>query len=110
MSIINPCPFCGSLKLKVENQFKGNKGSVSAFVKCGKCSASGPVVSNRVKMGDSSFEEKTIQEAIEKWNNLTQNCKGCKHIGIRLPFASMYPCNCCRRANSEDYYTTEIRK
>jgi hypothetical protein len=36
------------------------------------------------------------------------SCDGCKHIGFRYPYASMYPCNNCRRANSKDYYNVDI--
>lgn len=31
-------------------------------------------------------------------------CAGCRHIGLRIPYASMWPCNSCRRANPNDYY------
>jgi hypothetical protein len=38
------------------------------------------------------------------------SCKGCKHIGFRYPYASMYPCNNCRRANSKDYYNVDLKE
>ena len=31
-------------------------------------------------------------------------CKGCINIGFRYPYASMYPCNNCIRADMKDYY------
>lgn len=34
-------------------------------------------------------------------------CSGCVHIGLRFPYASMYPCASCCRANPNDYYTTK---
>jgi hypothetical protein len=45
---------------------------------------------------------------VELDNNKT--CKGCKHIGFRYPYASMYPCNNCRRANSKDYYNVDLKE
>ena len=32
------------------------------------------------------------------------SCEGCENIGLRYPYASMYPCTNCRRANSRDFY------
>ena len=40
----------------------------------------------------------------------SNSCEGCKHIGFRYPYASMYPCNNCRRANPRDYYNVELQK
>lgn len=44
---------------------------------------------------------------IQQANN---SCEGCKHIGYRYPYASMYPCNNCRRANPRDYYNVELQE
>ena len=38
------------------------------------------------------------------------SCDGCKHIAFRYPYASMYPCNNCRRANSKDYYNVDLKE
>ena len=40
----------------------------------------------------------------EEITKVSDPCKGCKHIGLRYPYASMYPCNTCIRANMKDYY------
>lgn len=52
-----------------------------------------------------------IYDAGFKCNDSTsekKSCDGCKHIGFRYPYASMYPCICCTRANSKDYYNVDI--
>lgn len=43
-------------------------------------------------------------ELLEIYDEREKLCKGCAHIGLRFPTASMYPCNSCCRANSKDYY------
>ena len=35
-------------------------------------------------------------------------CKGCINIGFRYPYASMYPCNNCIRADMKDYYGVKV--
>ncbi len=37
-------------------------------------------------------------------------CEGCKHIAFRYPYASMYPCSDCIRANSKDYYNVDLKE
>ena len=116
---IKPCPFCGNTKLKVESKHHGHhyyEGTHSASVRCSKCHARGPTASCKVdKEGHrySRADEDTKQKAIELWNSVpraTTSCEGCKHIGFRYPFASMYPCNNCVRANSKDYYNIDIKE
>lgn len=46
-------------------------------------------------------KEENASEYILEENN---PCKGCKHIAFRYPYASMYPCNNCIRADMKDYY------
>ena len=100
---LKPCPFCGNTKLKVESKHHGTHyytGTHSASVRCSKCHARGPTASCKVEKGRFSADEYTKEKAIALWNNLqTQkafdtseigNCKGCKHIGLRYPCASMY--------------------
>ena len=31
-------------------------------------------------------------------------CAGCKHLPFRIPWVSMYPCNDCKRAFTEDHF------
>lgn len=38
------------------------------------------------------------------------SCEGCCNIGFRYPFASMYPCSSCIRANQKDYYNYPIKE
>ena len=33
-----------------------------------------------------------------------ESCRGCKNIGYRLPYASMFPCASCSRAHPDDYF------
>ena len=47
------------------------------------------------------------EERIERLSNYLKGCKGCVNIGLRYPFASMYPCNNCIRANRKDYYESK---
>ena len=47
---------------------------------------------------------------VVKIQQVNNSCEGCKHIGFRYPYASMYPCNSCRRANSRDYYNVDIKE
>ena len=32
------------------------------------------------------------------------SCAGCENLGLRFPYPTMYPCNCCSRAFPKDYY------
>lgn len=118
---LKPCPFCGSTKLKVESKHNGAhyyQGTHSASVRCGKCHARGPTVSCKVETGRHSASEETKQKAADLWNAFSREsintnfggCEGCKHIAFRYPYASMYPCNNCRRANSKDYYNVDIKE
>ena len=43
------------------------------------------------------------KESEEKYGS----CEGCCNIGFRYPYASMYPCNNCVRADRKDYYNFE---
>ena len=38
------------------------------------------------------------------------SCEGCCNIAFRYPYASMYPCNNCIRANQKDYYNYPIEE
>lgn len=120
---INPCPFCGNTKLKVESKHHGTHyytGTHSASVRCSKCHARGPTASCKVEKGRFGADEYTKEKAIDLWNNLQTpkasdtfeigNCKGCKHIGFRYPYASMYPCNACVRAHRKDYYNVDLKE
>ena len=53
-------------------------------------------------------------ETIALQNNVIENpagsCEGCQHIAFRYPYASMYPCNNCVRANQKDYYNYPIKE
>lgn len=67
----NPCPFCGSTKLKVESKHHGTHyytGTYSATVRCSKCHARGPTASCKVEKGKYHADEATKQKAIELWN------------------------------------------
>ncbi len=37
---------------------------------------------------------------------LPTSCEGCENIAFRYPYASMHPCESCRRANPRDFYKT----
>jgi Lar family restriction alleviation protein len=117
---LKPCPFCGNTKLKIESKHHGMHyytGTHSASVRCSKCHARGPTASCKVEKENGarhfSADEITIQKAAELWNSIpreaiSNDCKGCKHIGFRYPYASMYPCISCRRANPKDYYNVDL--
>lgn len=118
---INPCPFCGNTKLKVESKHHGHhyyEGTHSASVRCSKCHARGPTASCKVEKGKYHTDEETNRKAIELWNSISKptttsesdSCEGCKHIAFRYPYASMYPCNNCVRANQKDYYNYPIKE
>ena len=71
---INPCPFCGNTKLKVESKHNGTHyytGTHSATVRCSKCHARGPTASCKVERGKYHADEETKQRAIELWNART---------------------------------------
>lgn len=71
---INPCPFCGNTKLKVESKHNGTHyytGAHSATVRCSKCHARGPTASCKVEKGKYHADEETKQRAIELWNART---------------------------------------
>lgn len=117
---LKPCPFCGNTKVKVESKHNGTHyycGTHSASVRCSKCHARGPTASSKVEKGKYQADDQALQKAIELWNSLSRapvvadigGCEGCKHIGLRYPHASMYPCNNCIRANRKDYYNAEIK-
>lgn len=65
-------------------------------------------------MGGILFD--TAEEAAEAWNKgvggaikelIKTNfggCAGCANIGLRYPYASMYPCNNCIRSGKKDYF------
>lgn len=114
--MINPCPWCGNTKVRVESKHNGDvywRGTHSASVRCSKCHARGPTASCKVERHMYGADELTKQKAIDLWNNLSNyvgSCEGCKHIGFRYPYASMYPCNNCVRANSKDYYNADIEE
>ena len=113
---LKPCPFCGNTKLKIVSKHHGHhyyEGTHSASVRCSKCHARGPTVSCKVEKGKYHIDNETAIKAIELWNTLDRGvkdskCDGCKHIGFRYPYASMYPCNACVRANQTDYYNVSI--
>ena len=68
---IDPCPFCGNTKLKVDSKHNGkwsNTGTHSATVRCSKCHARGPTASCKVSDSRWSADEATKQKAIELWN------------------------------------------
>ena len=68
---IDPCPFCGNTKLKVDSKHNGkwsNTGTHSATVRCSKCHARGPTASCKVSASRWSADEATKQKAIELWN------------------------------------------
>lgn len=73
---IDPCPFCGNTKLKVDSKHNGkwsNTGTHSATVRCSKCHARGPTASCKVSDSRWSADEATKQKAIELWNRRTGN-------------------------------------
>ena len=37
-----------------------------------------------------------------------KTCEGCCNIAFRYPYASMYPCISCVRANQKDYYNVHV--
>lgn len=45
-----------------------------------------------------------LAELLQVYDAQYKTCEGCKHIGLRFPSASMYPCNSCKRANLTDHY------
>lgn len=68
---IDPCPFCGNTKLKVDSKHNGkwsNTGTHSATVRCSKCHARGPTASCKVSDSRWFADEATKQKAIELWN------------------------------------------
>lgn len=116
---LKPCPFCGNTKLKIESKHHGTHyytGTHSASVRCSKCHARGPTASCKVEKGKYHTDEYTNQKAADLWNALSKEsipsnfagCEGCKHIGFRYPYASMYPCISCIRANKKDYYNVDL--
>lgn len=115
---LKPCPFCGNTKLKIESKHHGTHyytGTHSASVRCSKCHARGPTASCKVEKYKYSADNITKQKAAELWNAIPRealsiDCTGCKHITFRDPFASMYPCNSCRRANTKDYYNVDLQE
>lgn len=67
----NPCPFCGSTKLKVDSKHHGTHyytGTHSATVRCNKCHARGPTASCKVTREQMRVDEYTKLRAIELWN------------------------------------------
>lgn len=115
---LKPCPFCGNTKLKIESKHHGTHyytGTHSASVRCNKCHARGPTASCKVEKGKYHTDEATNLKAAELWNAIVRDttiktCEGCKHIAFRYPYASMYPCNNCVRANSKDYYNVDLKE
>lgn len=113
---LHPCYFCGSTKLKIESKHNGTHyytGTHTASVRCNKCHARGPTASCKVEKGKYHADEYTEQKAAELWNNIAKeqintSCEGCSHIAFRYPYASMFPCNACLRANSKDYYNIDL--
>jgi hypothetical protein len=120
---LKPCPFCGNTKLKIASKHHGHhyyEGTHSASVRCSKCHARGPTASCKVDTENRRYacgaDDATKLKAAELWNALSRDtvatnfggCEGCKHIGFRYPYASMYPCNNCIRANSKDYYNVDL--
>ena len=79
-----PCSHCGGVGYVTINELSTTPAST---VQCPICMGVGAVV----HVEDNASEE----------NN---PCKGCKHIALRYPYASMYPCNNCIRAEMKDYY------
>lgn len=80
-----PCPHCGGV-----GYITPNTTSVSP-VQCPLCNGVGDVI-----YVEDNPPEKNVEES--------DSCKGCKHIAFRYPYASMYPCNNCIRADMKDYY------
>jgi hypothetical protein len=113
---LKPCPFCRNTKLKIESKHHGTHyytGTHSASVRCSKCHARGPTASCKVEKGKYHTDEETIQRAADLWNALSRepaigSCEGCANIAFRYPYASMYPCNNCTRANRKDYYNIKV--
>lgn len=54
-------------------------------------------------------KEKLVAELASVDTNFS-GCEGCKHIAFRYPYASMYPCIDCIRANSKDYYNVDLKE
>ena len=122
---LKPCPFCGNTKLKIASKHHGHhyyEGTHSASVRCSKCHARGPTVSCKVDKENRRYacgaDTETKLKAAELWNSLNREsvetnfggCEGCSHIAFRYPYASMFPCNNCIRADMNDYYNIDLEE
>ena len=75
---IKACPYCGSSKTLISNQFVSDGQiigdyNVLFFVFCEICNARGPVVKAPVKSGDCDFTtniSNAKRDAITKWNSV----------------------------------------
>ena len=69
---LKPCPFCGSISLKIESKHHGrwsDVGTYSATVRCNKCHARGSSASCKVSEGTNyKANEVAVRKAIEFWN------------------------------------------
>ena len=68
---LKPCPFCGSLSLKIESKRNGTHYWTEthiATVRCNKCHSRGGTASCKVERGKHDADEITKQKAIEAWN------------------------------------------
>lgn len=88
-------------RLEAENDRKGK-----IYIDLLKTSSARVDIINDLQAEKIELFEKTeqLQAENERLREYLKGCKGCKHIGFRYPFASMYPCNTCIRANIKDYY------
>ena len=54
------------------------------------------------------IKDEYFSSIFDKYPMETKGCDGCCNIAFRYPYASMYPCTHCVRANSKDYYNVHI--
>lgn len=94
-------------KIVEELRRRGLSNGASSGYHCGLMDEAAEVIERQqIQIEGLQTKLKTVKVKAKKEfaENKFSPCDGCKHIGLRYPFASMYPCNNCVRANQKDYY------
>ena len=68
------------------------------------------IILTAVSLGFGYYLGSKQRRVNPKKPNKPLKCDGCCNIAFRYPYASMYPCISCVRANQRDYYNVEIKE
>ena len=114
MEILKKCPLCGGeVKLiEVEEELHDGSCYKRLEIECEKCQLK---LYGNDKIAKFRITEKEKEDFINLWNTRYNHreavgCKGCINIAFRYPYASMFPCNSCVRANAKDFYVPNIKE